>query len=227
MTPTTPSPISGDTREAHLEKLMSALDVFIAKQDEEWRHTNRDLTMAFVGVVFSKDTAPATGSAPVAIYQKSVDSNLGIWKDISEKEYDVRLDSKRIVYADSRSAPEVRIHTMWSSGGCTGFNDYLMTDYSIRTLKASDLVKGQVFPPNDGSYETVLATNPHAESLTAKLAAPASPATSGLTGDWLKYRTIAVCVAQKLGGKAFAEAMRLQFDKAKPSLAASTSGDPT
>jgi hypothetical protein len=74
--------------------------------------------------------------------------------------------------ATAGSAPvaEVRIHTMWSSGGCTVFNDYLMTDYTIRTLKASDLVKGQVFPPNDGSYETVLVTNPYAESLTAKLA---------------------------------------------------------
>jgi hypothetical protein len=68
MTPTTPSPISdqaaGDTREARLEKLMSVLDVFIAKQDEEWRYANRDLTMAFVDVVFAKDTAPTAGSAP-------------------------------------------------------------------------------------------------------------------------------------------------------------------
>lgn len=80
--------------------------------------------------------------------------------------------------ADERAADEpVRIHKLWSSGGCTGINDYLMTDYSIRTLKVSETGRDKMFPPNDGSFDVISPDNPYARTLTALKARAASATT--------------------------------------------------
>jgi len=104
--------------------------------------------------------------------------------EMSKPDHPVTL---ALVVPASAPSAEVRIHAPWSSGGCTGFDDYLMTDYSIRTLKTIEIKKGQAFPPNDGSYETVSPTNPYAKSLTDKLenATPSDPnCKCRQLGDW-------------------------------------------
>jgi hypothetical protein len=54
----------------------------------------------------------------------------------------------------------VTIRKVWASGGSTGWCDYLMSDNSVRTLRVADIVAGQTFPPNDGTYQTVTLETP-------------------------------------------------------------------
>jgi hypothetical protein len=96
--------------------------------------------------------------------------------------------------ASPQPVEPVEIHKLWASGGCTGYSDYLMTDFSIRCLEVSKIQRGQTFPPNDGSFETVSRDNPYAATLVkllenqSKLKAIAQPVeqTRALTDQMLE-----------------------------------------
>jgi hypothetical protein len=60
-----------------------------------------------------RQSAQGADARPVAIYQKAVDANLGIWKDITQGLYNgIGRDHRRIVYATRDAAPIVRQEKM-------------------------------------------------------------------------------------------------------------------
>ncbi|CAJ6623065.1 putative bacteriophage protein [Burkholderia pseudomallei] len=134
--------------------------------------------------------------------------------NVSGAAYAEMLSFAATIYRESLMQPApssadepITIHKLWSSGGCTGFNDYLMTDYSIRTLKVSETGRDKVFPPNDGSYDVISPDNPYARTLTAlKSRAVASPAADDV-GNWLWSELMDYCrergIAPATAGRLF------------------------
>jgi hypothetical protein len=93
------------------DALIAAAEKYVlAYADDERDCIRTDVLNAFYqGAKFQRSVAAPTQGAdarPVAIYQQSVDANLGIWKDVTEERCDRLLDEKRrIVYAIRDAAP--------------------------------------------------------------------------------------------------------------------------